>query len=172
MLKLLGVIIILFGTTALGMYKAYVYLNRLNNLNEIKKAFLYIQGEVRYMNTPLPETLETVAARVRGPLQVFFQNVAMGLNGKNGRDFKGIWEERFLEDVSADMLEREAGEELLQMGGQLGCLDRKAQEKAIDYFLKKWEFITERRQKEKNNRLRLYYVCGIMGGLLMVIILV
>ena len=55
MLKLAGMVIILLGAAALGMYQAGMYVNRLNNLYEVKKAFLYIQGEIRYMSTPLPE---------------------------------------------------------------------------------------------------------------------
>ena len=47
-----------------------------------------------------------------------------------------------------------------------------AQEKAIDYFLKKWDYLIEKRRKEKSEKLKLYYVCGVMGGLLMVIIIV
>ena len=49
MLKLAGMVIILLGAAALGMYQAGMYVNRLNNLYEVKKAFLYIQGEIRYM---------------------------------------------------------------------------------------------------------------------------
>ena len=55
MLKLVGIVIVLLGSVALGMYQACMYVNRLNNLHEVKKAFLYIQGEIRYMSTPLPE---------------------------------------------------------------------------------------------------------------------
>lgn len=172
MLKLAGIVIILCGTTALGIYKSCQYLNRFRNLNEIKKVFLYIQGEVRYRNTPMPETLEAASYKVRGPLGRFFCDVAEGLDEKKGMDFKEVWERCLLQDVSGDILEREAREELAGMGSQLGCLDRQAQEKEIDYFLNKWEFIIEKRQKEKSNRLRLYYICGVMGGLLMVIMLV
>lgn len=172
MIKLVGIIIVLCGTTALGMYKSCQYVNRFRNLNEIKKVFLYIQGEVRYRNTPMPETLEAAAYKVKGPLGSFLRHVSGSLDEKKGLNFKEVWERCLLEDVSAEILEREAREELAGMGSQLGCLDRQAQEKAIDYFLDKWEFIIEKRQKEKSNRLRLYYVCGVMGGLLMVIILV
>lgn len=172
MLKLVGIIVVLCGTTALGIYKSCQYMSRFRNLNEIKKAFLYIQGEVRYRNTPMPETLEEAAFKIKGPIGSFFRHVSGRLDEKKGLDFKEVWERCLLEDVSGEVLEREAREELAGMGSQLGCLDRQMQEKAIDYFLDRWEYIIEKRQSEKSNRLRLYYVCGIMGGLLMVIILV
>ncbi|MCM1246154.1 MAG: stage III sporulation protein AB [Roseburia sp.] len=172
MLKLAGIFIILCGTTALGMYKSCQYVTRFRNLTEIKKVFLYIQGEVRYRNTPMPETLEAAACKVKGPLGNFFRHVSGSLEKKSGLDFKEIWEQCLFQDVPGEILEREAREELAGMGSQLGCLDRQAQERAIDYFLDKWEFIIEKRQREKSNRLRLYYVCGVMGGLLVVIILV
>lgn len=172
MLKLMGIAVILCGTTALGIYKSCQYMSRFRNLNEVKRVFLYIQGEVRYRNTPLPETLAVAALRIKGPLGCFFQHVSGGLDEKRGQDFKAVWERCLREDISGEILEREAREELAGMGSQLGCLDRQAQEKAIDYFLDRWEYIIEKRQNEKGNRIRLYYVCGVMGGLLMAIILV
>ena len=72
----------------------------------------------------------------------------------------------------AEVLEREAVDVLREMGGQLGCLDMHAQEKAIDKKKKKWDYLIEKRRKEKSEKLKLYYVCGVMGGLLMVIIIV
>lgn len=172
MVKITGILIILLGTTALGVYKSGQYVRRLNNLYEVKKAFFYIQGEVRYMNTPMPETLEAAAGHVKEPFRCFFYDMARKLEQKNGRDFKGIWDETVSKNISGDMLEKEAREEFFEVGSQLGCLDLKAQEKAIDYFLEKWEFIIQRRRKEKNNRLKLYYVCGIVSGLLTVMILI
>lgn len=172
MLRIVGIVIILLGSTAFGIYKSCVYVNRLNNLYEIKKVFLYIQGEIRYMNTPMPEVLEGAAIRVKGQLREFFFRIAEELNRKNRKEFRKIWEETIRQELSAEVMEKEALSELSQMGGQLGCLDLKAQEKAIDYFLQKWEFIIEKRRKEKESRLKLYYACGIMGGLLMVIILI
>lgn len=172
MLKLMGIVIVLLGSTALGVYKSCMYMNQLNNLQEIKKAFLFIQGEMRYMNTPVPELFNLVARRIRGPFCCFFEKMAERLEKRNAGDFREIWRSCLEEEIAEDVLEREAREEFLEMGGQLGCLDRQAQEKAIDYFLEKWEFIIDKRRREKSNRLRLYYMCGIMGGLLVVIILV
>lgn len=172
MIKIIGIIIVLFGTTSLGIYKAGQYLSRLNNLYEIKKAFLYIQSEIRYLSTPLPEIFEGVAKKMRGPIRHFFERVANELKEKNGRELKQIWQESFAQTIKSEYLEKEAREEFLDAGGQLGCLERQAQEKSIEYFLKKWEFLIERRREEKNNRLKLYYVCGVMSGILMVILLV
>lgn len=172
MLKLAGMVIVILGSAALGLHQACMYMNRLNNLHEVKKAFLYIQGEIRYMSTPLPELLEEVAGRVKEPFRRFFTEVAAELSRKNAGMVREIWKECYHKEINKDVLEREAEEEFLEMGGQLGGTDSRTQEKAIDYFLEKWEFIIEKRQKEKTNKLRLYYVCGVAGGVLMVIILV
>ena len=162
MLKLAGMVIIILGSAALGMYQAGMYMNRLNNLHEVKKAFLYIQGEIRYMSTPLPELLEEVAGKIKGPFRRFFSEVAAELSRKNAGMVREIWKECYRKEITRDVLEKDAEEEFLEMGGQLGGTDCRTQEK----------FIIEKRQKEKTNKLRLYYVCGVAGGVLMVIILV
>lgn len=171
-IKTAGALLLLIGTTAFGVYKGCLYNNRLDNLYEVKKAFLYIQGEIRYMNTPIPETLESAARQINGCCRQFFSRVAKELNEGKGVELKQVWETNISREIHGELLEREAVEALREMGGQLGCLDMQAQEKAIDYFLKKWDDLIEKRRKEKAEKLKLYYVCGIMGGLLMVIIIV
>lgn len=171
-MRMAGALLLLIGTTAFGVYKGCLYNSRLDNLYEVKKAFLYIQGEIRYMNTPIPETLESAARRMNGRCRQFFSRVAEELNSGKGVELKQVWETNISSEIHGELLEREAVEALREMGGQLGCLDMQAQEKAIDYFLKKWDDLIEKRRKEKAEKLKLYYVCGIMGGLLMVIIIV
>ena len=90
MVRIAGIVIVLLGTTAFGIYKSCVYVNRLNNLYEIKKVFLYIQGEIRYMNTPMPEVLDGAAMRVKGQLNRFFRHVAGELNQRNRKEFREI----------------------------------------------------------------------------------
>lgn len=171
MTRFLGTILLLAGSAAFGIYQGCLYCSRLGVLYEVKKAFLHIQGEIRYMNTPMPEALESTSRLVKGACQRFFQRVATELEAGKGTELKSIWEEAVRREMTGENMEREAMEELLEIGGQLGCLDRKAQEKAIDYFLKKWDVLIEKRQKEKNIKLKLYYTCGIMSGLMIVIIL-
>ena len=172
MFKIMGAVLLLCGTTAFGIYKGCLYSSRLEHMYEIKKAFLYIQGEIRYMSTPIPEALLGAAGRVRGSCREFFHKAAEELYAGNGKELKQVWEESISTEVTSELLEREAVEVLKEMGGQLGCLDRQAQERAIEYFLKKWDYLIEKRRKEKSNKLKLYYVCGVMGGLLMVIMIV
>lgn len=172
MVKVAGAILLLLGSTAFGVYKACMYNSRLDNLYEIKKAFLYIQGEIRYMNTPMPETLAGAARQIKGTCRRFFSRVASELDAGIGKELKQVWENAVANEIPHGVLEREAVETLREMGGQLGCLDTQAQEKAIDYFLKKWDFLIETRRRERAEKLKLYYACGVMGGLLMVIIIV
>ncbi len=171
-LKGVGIVLLLLGTTTFGVYQAGLYIRRLNNLYEIQKAFLYIQGEIRYLNTPLPEALEGAAYRVKEPCARLFSSVAEELGEKAGVEFQYVWKEAVCREITPEILEREAREELMEMGGQLGCLDGKTQERVINYFLEKWEGIIQQRCKEKSHRLKLYYVCGIMSGLLVMMILI
>ena len=134
-LKVAGAFLLVLGTTALGIYKAGQYNSRLNNLYEIKKAFLYIQGEIRYMNTPMPETLEGAARAVTGVCRRFFSEVASRLCAGAGTDLQQVWERVADSELPTELIEREAREALRDMGGQLGCLDLRAQERAIDFFL-------------------------------------
>ena len=54
----------------------------------------------------------------------------------------------------------------------IGILNQNAEQNEVNALLKQLEDMIQKRNKEKQNRLKLYYVCGIMVGAMLTILLV
>lgn len=70
--KIVGSLILVVGTAALGVYYAGQYMERLRNLIELKKALMQMQGELRYLHSAMPDLMETIGNRTQGVLSRFF----------------------------------------------------------------------------------------------------
>lgn len=170
--KIIGSLVLVAGTAALGVYYAGQYMERLRNLIELKKALMQMQGELRYLHSAMPELLETIGKRMRGVLKRFFLSLASEMEKREQGDFVSLWDRQIKEKIPDSALEPEARTLLWEMGRQLADNDRQSKEDGITFALKQLEEMIEKRNKEKQNRLKLYYVCGIMVGVMLTILLV
>ena len=170
--KIVGSLILLVGTAALGIYYAGLYMERLRNLMEMKKALMQMQGELRYLHSAMPDLLETIGKRTRGVLSLFFLSLAKEMDKKEQGDFASLWCCQMKKKIPVSALEPEARNLLFETGRQLADNDRQSKEEGLTFALKQLEDMIHRRNKEKQNRLKLYYVCGIMVGAMLTILLV
>ena len=74
--KIVGSLILVVGTAALGVYYAGQYMERLRNLIELKKALMQMQGELRYLHSAMADLLETIGNSTQGVLCRFFLSLA------------------------------------------------------------------------------------------------
>ncbi len=90
--KIVGSLILVVGTAALGVYYAGQYMERLRNLIELKKALMQMQGELRYLHSAMPDLLETIGNRTQGVLSRFFLSLAKEMEKKEQGDFASLWD--------------------------------------------------------------------------------
>ncbi|MGN1206509.1 MAG: stage III sporulation protein AB [Eubacterium sp.] len=170
--KIVGSVILFLGTAAMGIYYAGQYMERLHNLIELKKALMQMQGELRYLHSAMPEILETIGNRTCGVMSHFFVALGKEMEQKEHGDFESLWGWQVKENIPPSALEPEARSLLLETGRQLADNDRQTKEEGLTFALKQLEEMIHKRNKEKQNRLKLYYVCGIMVGAMLTILLV
>lgn len=170
--KVMGGCFVFVGTAALGIYFAGQYIERLKNLIELKKAMMQMQGELRYLHSTMPDLFETVGRRTNGTIGEFFLALSKEMEQKTHGDFSNIWTRQVMKKITPSVLEPEAKTILLETGKQLADTDRRTKEEGLTFALKQMEDLIQKRKEEKQNRLKLYYVCGIMVGLMLTILLV
>ena len=61
MIRFLGVVLIMGATLWFGAYFAMKEKYRLQELEEMERALLYLQGQIEYLSAPLAEALESVS---------------------------------------------------------------------------------------------------------------
>ena len=89
MLKIIGITIIFLSCTYIGFYYGESFKRRSKQLKMISKALMFLNNEVIYSNTPLPEALNYIAIKVESPINNILSNVSKSL--ENGK-FKSVYE--------------------------------------------------------------------------------
>jgi len=171
MLRGIGVVLIMGATLWFGAYFAMKEKYRLQDMEELERGLIYLQGQIGYLSAPLSEAMESVSWKMNGQLGRIFQQVAEKLSEKQGNSAEEIWREVWQKEGGHTFLSAEDLQAVLIFGQSLGYLDKRQQENSIDLLLR---YIGEalpqgRKRLEKNGRL--YYGMGGLSGLLIVVTL-
>ena len=79
MLKITALSIIFLTISYIGYYYGETYKKRYKQLNTILKSVMFLNNEVIYSNTPLPEALEYISLKVEEPIKSILQNTSKDL---------------------------------------------------------------------------------------------
>ena len=90
MLKALGILCILAGSTGIGFLYAQELELRMAELQQIQQLLLLLRGEIRYMHQPLPEAFWHLS----GSFCRFFDKDGKGATGAERADRGGDLEEK------------------------------------------------------------------------------
>jgi stage III sporulation protein AB len=79
MLKMIAIAIIFLSSTYIGFYYGESFRKRSKQLNSILKAVMFLNNEVMYSNTPLPEALKYISIKVDDPVSEILSSTASKL---------------------------------------------------------------------------------------------
>lgn len=79
MLKIIAIAIIFLSSTYIGFYYGESFKKRSKQLNSILKSVMFLNNEVMYSNTPLPEALKYISIKVDPPISDILSKVASRL---------------------------------------------------------------------------------------------
>ena len=171
MIQILGSILILGASLWFGIFFALKEKYRLEELEELERGLLYLQGQIQYLSAPLSEALESVGWKSEGQVGRIFQQVAAKMEERQAESAEQVWQEVWQKEVVHTFLTAEDLEAVLLFGRSLGYLDKVQQENSIRLLLRYIDgtLVRGRKRLEKNGRL----YCGVSGlsGLLIVVTL-
>lgn len=99
MLKLIGSILMIGATTAIGVSKMEAMTARVRALNAFAAAFDMIDAETRFSLTPLPELFYRLAKTLPPPADKFFENCLIRGGDLTETALPSVWS-RALKDVN------------------------------------------------------------------------
>lgn len=170
--KLIGVLLTISSSAAIGIYFSTEVRSRLAELIELKKTILFLRGDIKYAMTPLPEAIQSIAKRQEGKLKGFYNHVAENLNLKEGISFREIWESSVKTELTNTSLNKKDKTFLGQLGENLGYLDKEMQLSTIDLYITQLEAEIEEASKTLKEKTHLYNCLGIMFGIFITIIII
>ncbi|MBQ9092034.1 MAG: stage III sporulation protein AB [Anaerotignum sp.] len=171
MMRILGIVLIMGATLWFGAYFAMKEKYRLQELEGLQRALIYLQGQITYLSAPLAEAMESISWKTGGQLGSIFQQAAENMSARQGETAEQIWQEVWQKEAVHTFLAAEDLDAILVFGRSLGYLDKAQQENSIQLLLRYIEdaLAQGRKRLEKNGRL--YYGMGCLSGLLIVVTL-
>ena len=171
MLKLLGVCLIVCGCSGLGWYAVTGYLVRLRMLEEAEQALHFLYGEIEYSGCDMIELLDKLALR-GGYFCSFWSGMAGGLKGYDGQCFFKHWQQEIRKIPEIRNLQEEDLELLMEVGENLGNMDRYTQLHTLEIFQERLHVIIGQAREEYHDKAKVSLVVGVTMGCLLALVLI
>lgn len=162
---------VLLSCTGMGLFLSEQHKMRIIQLRELRRHMNVLYGEIRYGAAELPEALETTAIRNKGDIAPFFLLTAKKAKELEGHRFSEIWKYAMEETLKTTCLRREDKQLLEKLGDNLGFLDQKTQLATINLYIHNLEECIEEGTKEMKEKVRLYHLLGVLGGIFITIVM-
>ncbi len=171
MLKIIGILLTIIAFSCTGFSYAKNITTRIEQLNEIKKITVMLEGELRYGNSTIEEALSSLALRTTTPFEKFLNNVSEELNHNTGKSFSEIWRENAAMLIDSTKLNKDDIAELSSLGDNLGYLDLKAQSESISLYKERLSLRLDTLNADAEKKVKMYRSLGVSMGVLTAIIL-
>lgn len=172
MLKILGSIIIIAGTTVIGFTYSNIFLQRVKQLRDMQFALNMMETEIAYTATPLIEVLFSVGEKSSSIIKKIFIGIAEALVSKKKNSVYEAFIDTYDQLKSDIYLDKEEIGVISAFMQSLGGSDVEGQKKNINITIKKLEVFEKRAEEIRTKNEKLYRYLGLSFGVLIVIILV
>ena len=159
MLKIIGSVLIVLGTTAFGVEKSREFSRHRKELEELQRIFTLIQTKIGYIKLPIEELFANMQNE-------WLWGVSVELKSFQKRNFYEIWNASIDTYFRKSYLTKSELEELKQIGKHIS-----SPEAICLYLLQLEEAIKNTREEEKEKK-KLYQSMGILSGIFLVLVLI
>ena len=159
------------GVAGYGFSRAGNIRKRYEELLYIKRIILMLRGEINYNLSSMSEVFHIISLRLKEPYKKIFYDFAVELDKHAGVLFYEIWKEKVIKPLGTVIgCERDL-DRLLEMGENLGFLDKEMQMNYIDLFLENFNQSLREKQEKVQNEEKLNKMMGVLGGIFLVVFL-
>lgn len=172
-LKIVGAVLLISATSMYGFQMGNAYLKRIDNLKELKKCIILLDGELKYNNTPLRIAMEKIALRNQSVFSLFFKKVAELMECDKSMDISEAWEESVNKIINEDYCFKDNDiSKLIEFGRTMGNLDSESRQSAFEGYMFEIDMDVEEVLEDKDNKVKMFRTLGIMAGLFITVLIV
>jgi len=171
-LKIVGSIMIIVSTSAIGYWYSMELQKHLNDLQYIRQLFLMIYGEIHYTQEAFGEVFSHLGRQLREPYAAWLENMTTEIRDRRRASFTELWCESIDTFLSVSNLKKEDLSELKDLGTQMGYLDTDTQLGVLKLYTEKLDLRIQTIRGGLAPKKRLCNCLGIMSGIFIAIILV
>lgn len=170
-IRVFGVGLILFSSTAIGLLCASRLKERIEELENIRKLLLMLRGEIKYSHSTLSEAFGSIGKRLKPPYGELLLKTAEQMDSMQGQTLAQIWEGCVADYLKESVLLKEDREKVIHLGSQLGYLDTEMQISTIELYLEQVQEEIKNAQENFKRNGKLYRMMGVMAGVFLVILM-
>ena len=168
-MKWIGAIMIIFACAAVGFTISANHRREESVLRKLQNALSFMECELQYRRTALPDLCLITAEECGGNLRELFENLSLELQAQISPDVHRCMEAALWKSKP---LPQSAAEVLLHLGGGLGRFDIDGQQKALESAQAICDRALKKLSEKKEVHLRSYQTLGLCAGAALVIILI
>lgn len=171
-LKLIGGMLLIGSSAAIGCMKAEELTTRVKMLTEWKRMLMLLQGELRFHRATLSESFENVAERVETPIREFLRQTAEKMQGMDPGGFEKAWSENGSLLLLKDGFLKEDGQLLEILKNSLGYLDLTMQTETLNLAVLQTEDALQRAKELRDRKGKLYQTMGVTAGAILTLLII
>lgn len=171
MVKLIGVFLLIGGTSGFAFCLCREQKSRLRLLKDMKYMYQLLQNEIRYTGLPLPEIFKSIAEKLKDPLGSALIRVSESMAWERGESFSRVWEEEMEKGLLGMPLTDRQKSLLLRFPESTGLSQAEGQAKVMQRQIEeldRWIAQLEQEEKSKN---KVIMSLGIAAGIFLSILL-
>lgn len=171
MLKIIAISIIFLSSTYIGFYYGESFKIRSRQLKSILKSVMFLNNEVMYSNSPLPEALNYISIKVDSPISNILSSVAISLeDGKSTSVYEAFKEEYYKNKSSLNLNEEDKGiiRDFLKGLGESGVY---GQDKLFNLTIENMKINCNAADELAKKNLKMYSAIGVCIGAMIAIFL-
>ena len=169
MLKILGSLMLLCGSTGIGVLQIKHMDTRIRTLQSMVCALEVMERELSFRIPLLEEMLAAAVQATKGPTKMFFSSCKNELNKGLNKPFCEIWRQKAQEQFL--VLKKSDLAPILALGSVLGRYDSEGQLQAIVRTQKALEQECSNAVIERSNKGKVYRALSTTAGLFLLILL-
>lgn len=172
MLKILGAMLIIMSTSAMGYLYSFGYRERVRQLRELQFSLNSLSSEILYASNPLWIAFSNVSKVCTSPFKELFLKISENLKNRSTETLVEAFNLAYNEYKEEFYLEKEDIELLNTFIQGLSSNDTEGHKKNFNIAIKKLESIEKDAEDKRQKNEKLYNYLGVLSGLLIVILLV
>lgn len=161
-IKWIGAFLIVAGCGGFGFSLAAAHRREAALLRGLQRALQYMQNELKYRLTPLPELCAQAGAEAGGQLKLVFTDLSRAMERQLSPDAASCMMEAIRK--SKESLPPSMRRLLGQLGRSLGRFDLEGQLRGLAALEKACGEVLDRLEENKDLRLRNYQTLGLCAG--------
>lgn len=170
MLRLIGTLLVVAASSAVGFGFAANVRAQLTQLTQLTGALEYMKNEISYRLTPLPELFYLLSASSGKAVGAFFGRCAQTLGQTPAASVQSVFREA-MQQTPQLALSQQTRQTLLELSMSLGKFDAAGQLSAIELAGARLRQELQALQSHRRERCRSYETIGICAGLALAVIL-